>query len=410
MMRLNVSEGTYSTSYFIMHIHTKDSLEMNLLAHNQTFTHEYIHFLQDLFLAYNIRLNLGQLRRFALVASKASEVGFIKPFDQWDDDSEIVQKQYEYSWGGTKHLDEEDATIECLINSHFIIPNTSIRVFEYSAILSTGKNYSIGARDMLEYIAHKIEANHWMTTEPAFPYRAMDKVFDHLGLSKMPGDCRIALVEFSLHNDNPFHHMLKIIELAFSGENQKLLFDSVTIDATLKSLGWSSAGGFNETIKSKVQRRLGGLKTMLKERFHRNNFESVSSWIDEVLELVESDFCGELFFTQLYRMDQDSFSSTISMLIGRIGMPIILNDNDEMITLLPEKYDGDQFVQFYAAQRFLDFVAHEGKTCPLLAICETNNEGIVNDDCYNNAIIRGLDDQLCPFGQLVKTYNLHNIK
>lgn len=409
-MRLNVSEGTYSASYFFMHIHTKDSLEINLLAHSQTFTHEYMHFLQDLFLAYNIRLNLGQLRRFALVASKASEEGFIKPFDQWNDDSKIVQKQFEYSWGGTEHLDEEDATVDCLSNSHFIVPNTNIRVFEYSAHLSTGKQYSIGARDMLEYIAHKIEANHWVTAEPAFPYRAMDKVFDHLGLSQMPGDCRIALVEFCLHNDNPFHHMIKVIDLTFSGENQKLLFNSATIDTTLKTLGWRSAGGFNETIKSKIQRRLGMLNTMLKDRFHLNNFASISSWIDDVLELVKSDFCGELFFTQLYRMDQDSFSSTISMLIDRIGMPIILNDNDEMITLLPEKYDGNQFIQFYAAQKFLDFVAHDEKTCPLLAICETNNEGIINDDCYNNAIVRGLDDELCPFGQLVKTYNLHNIK
>jgi hypothetical protein len=204
--------------------------------------------------------------------------------------------------------------------------------------------------------------------------------------------------------------MLKIIELAFSGENKELLFDSATIDSTLKKLGWSSVGGFNYTIKSKVKRRLGMLSAMLKERFHFNNFASISSWVDDVLELVESDFCGELFFTQLYRMDQDSFFSTMSMLVERIGMPIIFNDNDEMITLLPKKYDGDQFIQFYAAQKFLDFVAHDGKTCPLVAICEANNEGIINDDCYNNAIIRGLDDELCPFGQLVKTYNLHNIK
>lgn len=409
-MRLNVSEGTYSPSYFYMHIHTKDALEKNLLSHSQTFSHEYIHFLQDLFLAYNIRLNIGQLRRFALVASKASEIGFTQPFDQWDDDSKIVQKQFEHSWGGTEHLDEENATIICLSNTHFIVPNTSIRVFEYSAELSTGRQYSIGARDMLEYIAHKIEANHWVTAAPAFPYRSMDKVFDYLGLSQMPSDCRIALVEFCLHNDNPFHHMLTIIELAFSGENQKLLFNSATIDSTLKATGWSSAGGFNETIKSKVQRRLGMLSDELKKRFHLNNFASISSWIDDVLAIVESDFCGELFFTELYRMNSASFFSTMTVLIETIGMPIIFNDDDEMVSLLPEKYDADQFIQFYAAQKFLHFVAHNGRTCPLIALCENNNQEIINDDCYKNAIIRGLDEELCPFGQLVHTYNLHNIK
>ncbi|NWD08495.1 hypothetical protein [Pseudomonas gingeri] len=409
-MRLDVSEGAYSPSYFYMHIHTKDALEKDLLSHSQTFLHEYIHFLQDLFLAYNIRLNIGQLRRFALVASKANETGFVQPFNQWDEDSEIVHKQFEHSWGGTKFIDEEDATVVGLTNTHFIVPNTTIRVFEYKAELSTGEQYSIGARDMLEYIAHKIEANHWITAEPAFPYRSMDKVFEHLGLSQMPGDCRIALVEFCLHNDNPFHHMLKVIEFSFGGGNQKLLFDSATIDSTLKAARWNSAGGFNETIKSKVKRRLGMLSDELKKRFHSDNFSSISSWVDDVLKIVESDFCGELFFTRLYRMDSSSFFSMMTSLVETIGMPIIFNDNDEMISLLPEKYDCDQFIQFYAAQKFLHFVAHKGKTCPLIAVCEANNEEIVNDDCYRNAIVRGLDEKLCPFGQLVHTYNLHNIK
>lgn len=109
-------------------------------------------------------------------------------------------------------------------------------------------------------------------------------------------------------------------------------------------------------------------------------------------------------------MDKDSFFSTIYSLIDRIGVPIILNDNDEMTSLLPEKYDSNQFIQFHAAQKFLEYISHDGKTCPLIAVCETNNDSIINDDCYNNAIVRGLDDELCPFGQLVRTYNLHKVK
>ena len=79
-MRLNITEGYYEPSYFFMKIETNDSLDIDLLKHQQTFTHEFIHFLQDIFLPYNIRMNLNELNKFANIANKIKIHGIKKPY------------------------------------------------------------------------------------------------------------------------------------------------------------------------------------------------------------------------------------------------------------------------------------------------------------------------------------------
>lgn len=406
-MKLNVAEGSYEPSYFFIQIETSDQLDTEISKHNQTFIHEYIHFLQDIFLSYNIRYNLFELRKFALVAHKASSQGFTRPFNDWDSDSEITGKQFEYTWGGYSF--HESSRISALTSNFFTVEETGARVYQYTAELNGDVLYRIGARDMLEYIAHKIESKHWTVNEPEFPYKSMDRVFDYLELSAMPDICRLALVEFCLHNDNPFHHMLKIIEMIRGQGKSEILLNQETIEHSLKLIQWHSTGGFQETIKTKTQRRLAEIKTALDERFHHRNFSSISTWIDDVINFISENTCGELFFTELYKMNEAEFFTTISQILQTIGAPLVFNIKEECISILPVKYDNQQFIQFYAAHKFMDFIKNTHGTCPMCAFCENGPEGIMNDNCIQNAVLRGSDELLCPFGQLIKTYDLHGI-
>jgi hypothetical protein len=45
----------YVPSFYFMKIETNEDIEYAIRNNTQTFLHEYIHFLQDLFLPYNIR-------------------------------------------------------------------------------------------------------------------------------------------------------------------------------------------------------------------------------------------------------------------------------------------------------------------------------------------------------------------
>ncbi len=409
-IRLNASDGSYATSYFFMKIETHDDLESLLSNHDQTFVHEYIHFLQDLLLSYNIRINIGQIHRFNLVASMASSEGIIRPFNQWGIDAELVEHQVADTWGQIRHLEGDELTIERIDSTSWVVPATGARVFKHTATLSSGEPYVIGANDMLEYIAHKIESKHWQTSAPAFPYRTIDKVLDHLNLSEMPDDCRIALVEFCLHNDHPFNQLMVALNTIFVGEHRNLLLDSERIDSVLEGITWHPNGVPSETISTKSSRRLNQLIEELRKRYRENNFESVALWVEDVTNVIKRDFHGALFFSKLYRLDELEFKTKISDILKTFGMPLVFNQSDEAVSILPEKYEPSQFFQFYAAQKLLEFVSHTGNTCPLISVCEARNPDLIDDNCYNNAIARGLDEYLCPFGQLIRTYDLHRIE
>lgn len=407
-MRLNITEGYYEPSYFFMKIETNDSLDIDLLKHQQTFTHEFIHFLQDIFLPYNIRMNLNELNKFANIANKIKIHGIKKPYLDPREEAIEAEKILTFTWGGNGFI-SEDTDITSLTPESFTITGTSINVYKYNAELSNGKQYAVGARDMLEYIAHKIESKYWTVEAPAFPYRTMDKVLDHLELSSMPDECKIALIEYSLHNDNPFHHLLQTVKFIKAQGLQINLLEINSIYALLKNYQWNSAGGFSENIDSKIQRRLAEIKTALNERFYGGNFSSISMWVDDVINFASLEITGKLFFSDIYRMEEQDFFDEITRLIEIIGVPLIFNNKEECISLLSEKYDNNQFIQFYAAFNFMEFIKKEHGTCPMCGFCENSNEDIMDNNCFENAVTRGISDLLCPFGQLIKTYELHNI-
>lgn len=64
-MKLDYAEGSYKLSFFNISIKTEEELSRNVLEkNNSTFIHEFIHYLQDLILPYNIRYNLSNVRWF----------------------------------------------------------------------------------------------------------------------------------------------------------------------------------------------------------------------------------------------------------------------------------------------------------------------------------------------------------
>ena len=71
--------------------------------------------------------------------------------------------------------------------------------------------YNLGARDLLEYIAYKIEAKHFPSKEkyPQLPYNSVDLLFSHYGLSYVPEDIRLCIAEVCLYNDNPIRFLFQ---------------------------------------------------------------------------------------------------------------------------------------------------------------------------------------------------------
>lgn len=187
-----------------------DVLEM-IENNEQTFVHEYIHFLQDLILPYNIRNTIISNRYFSLISSTGyNQKELTRPFSKWDEDSELTMKQFAYTWGG-KDFNNYKGKIVNIKNEYFEI-YTGARVFGYILTTDVKYQYHIGARDFLEYIAHKIEEKNWQVSHPVFPYQTIDLIFEYYKLDWIVDEVKLCLVEYSLYNDNPMNQLVHMLE------------------------------------------------------------------------------------------------------------------------------------------------------------------------------------------------------
>ena len=161
------ANGSYRPSFFFMTIESDDDISLSIDKHKQTFVHEYIHFLQDLVLPYCIRENLVKGQHINRILYEGFTQSIIKrPFSDWSDDDLLTMKQNNYTWGSHEFdMYNEWGGIKKIKVEHFESP-TKARIFRFDIITESGKEYQIGARDFLEYIAHKIEEKNWEVTPP----------------------------------------------------------------------------------------------------------------------------------------------------------------------------------------------------------------------------------------------------
>ena len=260
-MKIQTANGYYLPSFFFMKIESNDDV-LELIENNeQTFVHEYIHFLQDLILPYNIRNTLTSNRYFSLINSICyREKEIIRPFSKWDEDAKLTMKQFSYTWGGSDFKDNKEKIVN-IKNEYFEI-YTGARVFGYILTTNTGYQYHIGARDFLEYIAHKIEEKNWLVNHPAFPYQTIDLIFEYYKLEWVTDEVKLCLVEFSLYNDNPMNQLIYLLEKSVI-QQPEVFKNYETCSSYLLRIQWQSRGGFEETIFTKTERRLIDLKESL---------------------------------------------------------------------------------------------------------------------------------------------------
>ena len=162
----NFTSGLYNISFFNMKIDTSEELTNEVIKKEEsTFIHEFIHYLQDLILPYNIRVNLSNVRWLFNILEEAYKKGTIKrPFEDWNNESSILWTQFNNTFGHGNFIDKV-AYINNITSDYDNIEgydsNLNVvrrhRVYKYTldvvedAELQHSETYYLGARDLLEY-------------------------------------------------------------------------------------------------------------------------------------------------------------------------------------------------------------------------------------------------------------------
>lgn len=405
-MKIRTANGFYMPSCFFMHIDSNESIESCITNNKQTFVHEYIHFLQDLIFPYSIRHTLTENRKFKFLNIYSQENRtLVRPFSMWDDDSKITDKQFSYTWGTSEFINNAEK-VKDIESSCFHI-YTGARIFKYEIEFQDGTKYQVGARDFLEYIAHKLESKRWNTSPPDFPYKSVDFLFDFLGYESVEDDIRMCIIEYCMFNDNPMHRFYQLLTEDFK-KDQSPLSDYDSCKKLLLELSWISVGTGFDNIFTKSKRRLSALMDSLKDKYE-NRFENIDNWINLVINYSDLNFSNRFIFSELLRMNDQDFYKFINECISDIGIPLVFNKKAECISLLPDRFDKDEFLHLYVSFNFMNYVSSSQSHCGLYQYCQTNDRKLLNEKCVNNPIEKALEQKLCPMGQFVKKYGFHQV-
>lgn len=422
-MQLNYSEGCYNLFFFNINIKTNEQLSEDILRkEGATFLHEFIHYLQDLVLPYNIRCNLSNVRFFYNILEVAHNTGCInRPFSEWNHESSILKIQKNRTFGKPDFVNNvckignavSDFETISGFDGNLSIQRTH-RVYQYSIpVWEVGNSipihYGLGARDILEYIAYKIEKKFFPNRPPApqLPYHSIDLIFEKYGLSNVSDDKRLCVAECCLYNDAPIHFLFNVM-LGNEGFREFIINSSYEdIYFYLMSSCTLTRDGNSESLTAKTQRRLTQFANDLQIQY--SGFADIVKWIQAVNDYVEQNLSGRFVFSDIYKMNSLELYNFVCDLFSHIGVPLIMNSKEQAISIIPNNLGNSQFIQFYIMQKFLSFVQSDHKKCPIYDFCKANY-GLCNNNCSLNAQ-KTIDRKVnCSFGQFLGTHQLLDMK
>lgn len=427
-MKLDYATGFYNISFFNINIETNEELTQDVLKKEEaTFTHEFIHYLQDLILPYNIRYNLSNVRWFLNIIESAHEHGNItRPFDDWTVESRTLKTQFIRSFGGVarnisdRFIDQVseigNVTSDFEITSGFdsnLNVQREHRVYRYFLpILKVGDTmptyYNLGARDLLEYIAYKIELKNFPNRPlaPQLPYESLDLIFSKYGLSHITDDIRLCIAERCLYNDNPIHFLFNVllgneeIKKFISESSYEEIYKYLLSDKTV------TRDGYSESLTNKTQRRLNQFANELYMQY--SGFNKIREWILKVNNFVENELKDRFIFSDLYKMNNNEVYKFINDVICQIGVPLVINSKRKYISIQSKEIETLQFIQFYILQNFITFVQDKQTVCPIYDFCKANL-GMCNENCVLNSQNSIKGNENCYYRKFLENYKLLDI-
>lgn len=417
-MRLNEIDGSYYPSFFCIVLDCNCSALEAMNKYRSTFSHEFIHFLQDLILPYNIRMNLSYMNWFKNIRSVAVDKGRIKrPFDEWYYDSITTRTQFKYTFKSSIPIEKVwemgYAKSTCKRLSGFDASYTGryreFDVYRYDLPINKHKTYHLDASDMLEYIAYKIEAKQYGEKNlPQLPYHSIDLLFEKYGLSYVSEDIRICISEFCLYNDNPVH-MLFLDFL--DNENFKNIIKGLSYKDVYQQLinhKFETKDGVIESVSSKKIRRLKQFAEYLSTTY--KCFPDIASWVLKANDFASTNFSQRFIFSDLYNMDKTNFESIVRLITSEVGIPLLLNKKEKYESLNVTNPTSHQFEQFYILQKFITHALSKSKntSCPILNFC-TENYQLKNKNCQRKGKLKISDTEGCPYNVFLQSYGLLNI-
>lgn len=416
--------GYYKPGFLHLNIKTNQIVELNsILAGDKrlfsTFIHEYIHFLQNITTTTGLYESTDYIQHLKDMVTniKIGNETFEIPLKSNSKFNRIGQNILRNIYRGSVGIKVKYARYNSykvdfveIVSSDGTKINAPIYKVEYYDLTKkkTGL-YDLGAVAIKEYITHTIQNHFYPASHPQIPYHIVDLIISkEVPALKNMFEQKIMLCEASLMSLHPARTFFNTLD--------KLKMSDNIPDSGLKMYHYA-----HQDVR--YQGELGDFDYMELFRYFHNKaiydyadalgspiFQKELSWVKYVFEngmrlrLRKPDFILDLLRTP------EVVIKNISKILDELGTPFMTNSLGQGSFILPQGIN-DRPEQIYiltAVAEFM-FVLSGQKGCNMYKFCnsEERTKPMTNEKCLSRPWEKMDEEELCPFCQLWKTWEVY---
>jgi hypothetical protein len=410
-IRVSTSRKVFNLDTLLKSVDPEDTRVLS------TFFHEYIHFLQEVTTAsgvYRLGLMIDFIKGANYEIRQDGKPSFKVPFKFSNTFNAIANKKLleiytgngdaEYAYYDYYSVNE----IEVADRTGFKRKVPSYTVF-YRSQRAELKKFTFGHLCLKEFVTHTLQQRFFPLIDHAdVPYKIAGQIIEK-ECPSFGGDemHQVALCDACLMDIHParcfFNTIEKIKKTEFTPNSCQEVYDFVYKDL----LFWDG----EKALTARQCYEQGGdfTKNQVADALKSVIFFPNKKWIKYIFQQAEDiRFKKPTFMTELVD-GPGRFSELFFKLFRRLGTPFYTDENFNggFVPPVSKSFKGVQPYQLLIFREILN-VYNGHKKCGLYEFCKKRpDKDITNANCQTAPWLQGQEDELCPFGQLWKTWGLN---
>lgn len=420
MNKLNTTLGCYVPSFFRMELEYPffqnfDQIRPVDEKFISVYTHEYIHFLQD------ISTYTGINNAYVYSEYMHGAVNFIYTLPKGELHVPVNLPENYGNVDLNRFVNQEGMGTYSDIDNFFLVkvgkkrkkvPYENDCVRELTQIVLTsakGDNVIFGSRAIMESMAYLMERQitRGSVAAPDYPYHAaemvVDKIFPEFGKDVLR---IIALCDACMQFPEPGKIFVQSLELFktmnFCPQNANLIIDHfLTAPCIQMGKEVSMTQGFVSMTMMVGER--------LKLYLHGKVFQPFHNVIHKLLGFAMNErIHNPYFMLDIVRSGYVLDNPIMRLYTRAIGTPIIKDCNDDYWSVFPKGIsEADYWIEYFPTIEQVYKCLAEGNTiCDMIPWCEKSPKVSEDERCYMEPWKRVEDSLLCPYAMLWKNWNL----
>ena len=417
---LNSTLGSYMPSFFVMEVgfpfpSTMDYTQPIDEKWISIFTHEYIHFLQDIstFVGINNAYVYSEYIHGLVNSIYSNPKGVLYiPVKMPRNYGNVELNRFVNTEGMGTLIEVEEFFLTKMEKKYIKVPFPNPYVDRLTQIVLTsakGEKVIFGSRAIMESMAYLIEREitRGFVAAPDYPYHAaemvVDKMFPEFGNDKLR---IIALCDACLQFSEPGKIFVQSLEIFkkqnFVPQNANSIIDHF-YSCPCEQMGKTTKMmiGFISMSMMVGER----LKLYLRGR----EFKSFHNVVHNLLGFgMRERISNRYFMLDIVRNGYVLDNPLMNRYIKTTGTPIIKDSNEDYWFVPPKGIDvsGYWIDYFPAIEQIYKCLAEGSTICEMIPWCEKSPHATVDDRCYMEPWSHVSDTYLCPYAMLWMHWNL----